>query len=100
MVQQVTLQIDVQPREATLELDGAPVRDNPLRLPKDGAVHRLVARAPGYVDATREVSADADGAVAIALQRATATDVRRPPPAPLERGGAKKMTKGPMETQL
>jgi hypothetical protein len=48
------VEIETEPRAATLELDGRPVGSGSLdqRLPVDGTEHVLVARSPGYKDTT------------------------------------------------
>ncbi|MFT3766534.1 MAG: serine/threonine-protein kinase [Minicystis sp.] len=88
---EVRIAIEVEPAEAILELDGAPVSGRAIVLPRGETRHRLVARAPGYADEVREVSAREDTAVAIVLHRADAG-------APL--GPARKKLKGPVETSL
>jgi hypothetical protein len=104
---EVTIKLDVEPKEATVELDGAPVQARPLRLPRGEGTHTLTVRAPGYVVETREVSAREDGAVAIALKLAPPPAGAKPgppshagPAAPPPAEPAPKHVKGPMETNL
>lgn len=48
------VEVETDPREATIELDGKPAGTGVLdqRLPSDGISHVMVVRAPGYRDAT------------------------------------------------
>jgi serine/threonine-protein kinase len=88
----VRITVEVEPAEATLELDGAPVEGRTLTLPR-GASHTLVARAGGYAPETREIRAEENTGVAIVLRKEKAdagAPVRKPP----------KKSKGPMETTL
>jgi serine/threonine-protein kinase len=110
---EISVQVSIQPPGATLELDGAPLRETRFKLPRDGASHTLVARAPGYVEEARDVVANTDAAIAIALRRAPAGASHRttgaPPPAlapapapepPQAPRPEAKKPKGPMETSL
>jgi serine/threonine-protein kinase len=89
----VRITIEVEPAEATLELDGAPLEGRTVTLPRGGETHTLVARAPGFAPETRELRAEANAAVPIVLHKADAgapVPFKRPP----------KKSKGPMETTL
>ena len=88
---EVRVKIEMEPADATLELDGVPVRDNPILLPRGEALHKLVIRAPGYAAESREVSAREDTALAVVLHHADAGAG----PAPQGR-----RLKGPVETSL
>jgi serine/threonine-protein kinase len=108
---EITVKLEVEPRDAVVELDGAPVRDNPLRLPRGERVHKLVVHAPGYAAEARDLGAQEDAAIAIALHR-EARDAPRvapgklgprpaaPAPAPDAPPPPPKKLGGPMETKL
>jgi serine/threonine protein kinase len=106
---EVKIRIEMEPAAATVELDGVVVHDNPIRLPRGSAVHKLVIRAPGYAAATREVSDKEDTALAIVLHRPDAghdgADPRTPGPlgtpgTPGTSGAQGRHLKGPVETNL
>jgi hypothetical protein len=69
----VLVRIEVAPRAARagarLMLDGAPLASNPVLLPK-GSTHTVSASADGYLPASVAVTADAEKAVALELERA------------------------------
>jgi serine/threonine-protein kinase len=60
--QLVTLKLSAEPENAELILDGAKLEGNPFegRLTKDGALHRVEARAPGRRSEARMIRLDAD----------------------------------------
>jgi serine/threonine-protein kinase len=62
--------LDLDPKDAEIELDGAVVHDNPLVVPRGTRPHRLVVRAPGYVPDSRELSPDADTTLHVHLRKA------------------------------
>jgi tRNA A-37 threonylcarbamoyl transferase component Bud32 len=80
----VELEVTVEPREATLEVDGKRVQPGAVQVPRKPGTVRIVARAPGYVPQTRDVSAAGDGRVHLALKRAPASPVKPASPGPLE----------------
>jgi serine/threonine-protein kinase len=86
---EVRVKIEVEPADATLELDGKPIRENPFRLAQGEGSHKLVIRAPGYAPETREVTTREDTALAVVLHRA---DAGGPMPG--------RRIKGPVETSL
>src|SRR5262249_47002044 len=88
---EVRIVVEVEPGDATLELDGAPVQGRTITVPRSDKRHKLVARAPGYADETRDVGAQTDTAVAIVMHRA---DGGAP------HGPLRKKIKGPVETSL
>ncbi len=102
---EVSINLDVEPKDATVEIDGVPVQGTSLRLPRSSVKHTLTVRAPGYGIETREISAADNGALAIALKRAPGAAGKAgplpraaaPPPAEPQQG---KKVKGPMETSL
>ena len=105
---EVTLKLDVEPKDAIVELDGAPVRDNPLRLPRGDRVHKLTIHAPGYAVESRDLLAQEDAAMAIALRREAREGRGVPalPGKPAARSAAPpgdpppRKLGGPMETKL
>jgi serine/threonine-protein kinase len=77
----VALRISVEPAGAALELDGAPLAERTLRLPRDGARHTLTARATGYVTESRVLEAQPGEEVHIVLAPSSAAPVVVPAPA-------------------
>ena len=78
------VEVETDPREATIELDGQPAGSGSLdqRLPSDGNSHVMVVRAPGYRDATVRFT-DRSPPHLLALERVT------PPKADPKADGAK-----------
>jgi serine/threonine-protein kinase len=89
----VTITLSLRPPNATLELDGAPVK-TPLHLPMDERTHKLVIRAPGYEPMTREIGARSDAYLDLSLQKTPAA------PAVTPRPTDKKRNRGPLEQDL
>ncbi len=94
----VNLRIAADPEDAELLLDGAKLDGNPFvgQLPKDAALHRLEARAPGRIREARMVRLDQDLNLLITLQReggARATPVAAAAPAPPPAAEASKSAK-------
>jgi len=65
----VTLKLVVEPKDATVEVDGVVVSERLLTLPKSSEVHRLTVSAAGYIPQTRELRPVADGEILVKLQR-------------------------------
>jgi hypothetical protein len=65
----VLITVDVQPRAARLQLDGAPMPSNPVSLPL-GSKHTITAFAEGFAAADVDVTADAAKSVRLQLHRA------------------------------
>jgi serine/threonine protein kinase len=64
----VVVVITVTPANATLSVDGRPTTNpSELRLPRNGAPHRIVASADGYATDARTVILDSNDAVSIVL---------------------------------
>jgi hypothetical protein len=104
---EITIKLDVEPKDAIVELDGAPVTDGTIRMPRGDATHALRVHAPGYATEARDVSAREDGALAIALKRAPAVGGGAGRPGAPSRGATAsppdspaKKVKGPLETNL
>jgi hypothetical protein len=64
----ITVQVEGGPENLEVLVDGV-AKPLPLSLPRDGAVHRLVLRAPGYVAETRVIEASRNQTVAVNLVR-------------------------------
>lgn len=69
----VRLQIEIEPPDATLFLDGNPA-SNPLRIayPSNDAIHEIRGEAPGYVSRSASISFDRDVVVVLSLAKAAA----------------------------
>jgi len=65
----VLVRVEVTPADARLTLDGEPIESNPLRLPRNDKVRRLVAAAAGYAPAFAEIAADKAKVVRLKLTR-------------------------------
>lgn len=65
----VLVTVEVSPRSARLLLDGDPLPSNPVRLPRDGALHRLSALADGHEPAELPFVADKVKTVKIKLKK-------------------------------
>ena len=80
-----TLHVVVHPPQARLFLDGVAQADDVVRMPRDGR-HQLLATAPGFHDAKREVDAAGPTELTLDLEpkapRRPAADPARPPPRP------------------
>jgi tRNA A-37 threonylcarbamoyl transferase component Bud32 len=83
-----TVEVQVEPPEATLEVDGQPVGQGKwvTRLPADGRLHKLAASAAGYQPRTIEFR-DEPPPRAIALEKVPAA---APPPVPATRPAQRK----------
>jgi serine/threonine-protein kinase len=92
---EVAVRLALSPGDAEVALDGAPVQDNPILLPRSDRKHTLVVSAPGYVAESHEVSAQADVEITVTLKRQAGAR-----PAPRDAGPTKKKIKGPLETEL
>jgi serine/threonine-protein kinase len=75
----VRVTLELEPRDAEIELDGAVVRDNPIRLVRGDRSHRLVIRSPGYLSESREVTPQVDATLRIVLRKAAAAHKSRVP---------------------
>jgi serine/threonine-protein kinase len=87
----VTVTVQATPATATLELDGAKVRELPLRLPRGQGEHRLTGRAPGYEETTILVTAGGDSSVTLVLPPAgagSASASAQPTPPPTAKAAA------------
>jgi hypothetical protein len=62
----ITVEVEGGPSDLEVLVDGVQ-KPLPLSLPRDGAVHRLVLRAPGYVAETRVIEASRSQTIAINL---------------------------------
>jgi serine/threonine-protein kinase len=69
----VLFEVNVQPASAVILLDGIPLESNPFRgrFPRDGARHRLEARAEGHASKARFVVFDEDRSLQITLDEST-----------------------------
>jgi serine/threonine-protein kinase len=67
----ISLRVDVRPIDARIALDGAVMRDNPLRLRK-GEEHEIVVSAAGHVAERRIVRAERDEVISVSLEREAA----------------------------
>jgi eukaryotic-like serine/threonine-protein kinase len=80
------------PTEARLFLDDAPLPGNPstLKLPRDGASHKLRAEAPGYVAKTELITMSGDVSAQLQLDQAAEPDTKATTAVrgPLRLGGA------------
>lgn len=63
----VTVTVDVTPGAASLDLDGSPVKGPSISLAKGPSKHAVTARAPGYHDEVRWVSAEESSSLTIVL---------------------------------
>jgi hypothetical protein len=76
---EITLRFAVDPPAAAIELDGAPVADRQVAVPKDGALHRLRITAPGYAPHEEDVRFDENQKLTVVLKRAATRPPVRPP---------------------
>jgi eukaryotic-like serine/threonine-protein kinase len=67
----VEVHVTASPKEAKIFVDDSPVSGNPFKgkLPKDGKTHQIRVEADGYVSRTRDVVADKDLHLELALPR-------------------------------
>ena len=87
--QPVTIEIEGGPDDLQIAVDGRPAT-LPLTLPRDGAVHKVTFRAPGYQPETRMIEASRSQTLTLDLkkdERPTAKPPRperphKPPPQP------------------
>lgn len=66
----VAVDVAVSPTRADILLDGERVTSLPVRVRRDGAVHRVTAIAPGYETAEVTFKADADRTLFLTLRPA------------------------------
>jgi hypothetical protein len=81
---QVVFAVEVEPREATIRLDGEVIgtgRAQVLR-PHDGQSHQLAITAPGYATVTEVLTASGDVRIERQLQRTPEVAPPTPPPTP------------------
>jgi hypothetical protein len=64
----VRVELTLDPPGATVELDGKPVADRPLVLPRSENKHQLRVSAPEHLSQTLEVHARADQTLVIQLK--------------------------------
>ncbi len=78
---EVLFSIEVEPRSATIRLDGEVIGNGRAEVvrPKDGRRHPLVLEAPGFVTVNEVLSADSD----VRIQRALMASQGAPTPAPV-----------------
>jgi serine/threonine-protein kinase len=99
----ILVSLTLDPAEATVTVDGAAV-DAPgglLRLPRDGATHKIEVSAPGHVTRSFPLKADRDQSASIALAPApvvtpppVATTEPKPEKKPDKKSGKKSGKKG------
>jgi serine/threonine-protein kinase len=63
----ITLTFELDPKDATVTLDGKPVTTSALTVAKDSAKHHLKIAAPGYVDHDEDLAFDESQKLAIEL---------------------------------
>ncbi|HEX4453868.1 MAG TPA: serine/threonine-protein kinase [Kofleriaceae bacterium] len=63
----ITLTLELQPKDAIVTLDGKPVATTALSVAKDSATHHLKISAPGYVDHDEDLKFDESQKLAIEL---------------------------------
>ena len=82
---QIELAIEVEPKFATIELDGKELGKSPVlaQEPRDAREHTLTMSAPGYAPLSKIVSFDADVKLSVQLERI-------PPPATQQQPSAAK----------
>jgi hypothetical protein len=85
-VRTVDVHLQLDPPEARVDLDGAAVTGNPVRIPRGSGTHRILVSAAGYEDGVYTVSSAADSTLVVRLE---------PVLPPLEAG-----LPGPMEEDL
>jgi eukaryotic-like serine/threonine-protein kinase len=77
----VELRLDIEPRQATIELDGTVRTDNPLRLTRGADAHQLTVAAPGFVSQSRTITATQSGVIVVHLELARPARVPTKTPA-------------------
>lgn len=65
---QVTLVLEVTPKDALVSVDGAVIEERRLRYPKSDNVHKLVVSAPGYVTSENEFTTSVGGTLVVTLR--------------------------------
>jgi hypothetical protein len=80
----VTIELDVRPSEAIVEIGGEPAA-RPLRLP-EGTEHQVVIRRPGYRTEERTIRAEPGASLQVRLQRKTRPSSTKPSPKPAPKG--------------
>lgn len=78
----IRMRVNAVPRDATLTLDGAPLRGNPFDAaqPRDGSVHQLLVSAPGHDRRSLELRFDHDIDVEVRLAEAVGSATAAPAP--------------------
>ncbi len=66
--QMIALRLFLEPKHATVSVDGMATAGNPLHLPQRSSSYRLRIHAPGFVAKTLRVRADRDQVVRVKLQ--------------------------------
>jgi serine/threonine protein kinase len=80
----VEVLVHVKPSTAVVTVDGAPLAENPLRLPRGSAPRQLRLSAPGHRPVTRTVTTDADQVISVSLRRLERPAQEAPPARPLD----------------
>ncbi len=80
----VTLNISVEPRDATVTLDGSSLSPLPFQatVERDGSLHRLIATREGYDSVERTLTFDRDLTLSLVLTKSGGSRARAPAPAP------------------
>lgn len=76
----VLIQLQLEPRDARVLVDGEPAVSNPVRLARSEKLHKFEFVVAGYQEQVRQVSAAKSGTIAVKLAKAkpTPTDDRGP----------------------
>jgi serine/threonine protein kinase len=64
----ITVEVEGAPDGLKVTVDGDPVSSLPVRLPRDGAVHKMLFKVPGYQPETRIIEASKSQVVALSLK--------------------------------
>jgi serine/threonine-protein kinase len=76
----ITVKFSVEPKHATISVDGKPVNNGELVADKDEADHALAVSAPGFKSHEEPLRFDESQKLVIRLEKATkATPIRKPP---------------------
>ena len=86
--------LDTVPREALVRIEGRPVSPPEVWLPRGSGALHVVAEAPGYLPASREVIPDRDQRLVIALTSESAPGPTPSSKAPKAPAGAAAMDRG------
>lgn len=91
----VRIALEIEPKDARVEVDGAVVGSNPIELERSTGTHRIVVSADGYRSNTLEVASDADSEHEIVLKKN-----RRPKPPKSTTPKPRERKLGPVEVDL